>query len=114
MDKSRVSIMENMKSMSLTFSIIIPHYVIPDLLMRCLKTLPVSEDIQYSSVQCCNSRLFFSILTGFSDKEKKGKKHQKSIVKQICPTLSQYRYQGDLTLKKRIKKVLHDLKMRYL
>ena len=54
MDKSRVSIMENMKSMSLTFSIIIPHYVIPDLLMRCLKSLPVSEDIQYSSVQCCN------------------------------------------------------------
>ena len=66
-----------------------------------------------ASVQCCNSRLFFSILTGFSDKEKKGEKHQKSIVKQICPTLSQYRYQGDLTLKKRIKKVLHDLKMRY-
>ena len=58
-------------------------------------------------------RLFFSILTGFSDKEKKGEKHQKSIVKQICLTLSQYRYQGDLTLKKRIKKVLHDLKMRY-
>ena len=42
-----MSIMENMKSMSLTFSIIIPHYVIPDLLMRCLKSLPVSEDIQY-------------------------------------------------------------------
>ena len=28
------------------FSIIIPHYDIPDLLMRCLKLIPVSEDIQ--------------------------------------------------------------------
>ena len=28
------------------FSIIIPHYNIPDLLMRCLKTIPISEDIQ--------------------------------------------------------------------
>ena len=28
------------------FSIIIPHYDIPDLLMRCLKSIPVSEDIQ--------------------------------------------------------------------
>lgn len=28
------------------FSIIIPHYNIPDLLMRCLKSIPVSEDIQ--------------------------------------------------------------------
>jgi len=27
------------------FSIIIPHYNIPDLLMRCLKSIPVSEDI---------------------------------------------------------------------
>ena len=27
-------------------SIIIPHYDIPDLLMRCLKSIPVSEDIQ--------------------------------------------------------------------
>ena len=32
--------------MSPTFSIIIPHYNIPDLLMRCLKSIPVSEDIQ--------------------------------------------------------------------
>ena len=66
-----------------------------------------------TSVECCNSRRFFSILIGFSDKDKKGKKHQKSIVKQICPTLSKYRYQDNLTLKKRIKNVLHDLKMRY-
>lgn len=35
------------------------------------------------------------------------------IVKQICPTLSKFRYQDNLTLKKRIKNVLHDLKMRY-
>lgn len=28
------------------FSIIIPHYDIPDLLMRCLESIPVSEDIQ--------------------------------------------------------------------
>ena len=28
------------------FSIIIPHYDIPDLLMRCLKSIPVSEDVQ--------------------------------------------------------------------
>lgn len=29
-----------------SFSIIIPHYNIPDLLMRCLKSIPVSENIQ--------------------------------------------------------------------
>ena len=29
-----------------TFSIIIPHKDIPDLLMRCLRSIPVSEDIQ--------------------------------------------------------------------
>ena len=28
------------------FSIIIPHKDIPDLLMRCLRSIPVSEDIQ--------------------------------------------------------------------
>ena len=28
------------------FSIIIPHKEIPDLLMRCLRSIPVSEDIQ--------------------------------------------------------------------
>ena len=65
------------------------------------------------SVECCNSRRFFSILTGFSDKDKKRKKHQMKIVKQICTTLSKYRYQDNLTFKKRIKNVLHDLKMRY-
>ena len=29
-----------------SISIIIPHYNIPDLLMRCLKSIPISEDIQ--------------------------------------------------------------------
>jgi len=28
------------------FTIIIPHKEIPDLLIRCLKSIPVSEDIQ--------------------------------------------------------------------
>jgi hypothetical protein len=65
------------------------------------------------SIECCNSRRFFSILTGFSDKDKKRKKHEMSIVKQLCPILSKYRYQYNLTLKKRIRNVLHDLKMRY-
>ena len=46
MDKTPVSIMANIKSMCPTFSIIIPHYDILDLLMRCLKSIPVSEDIQ--------------------------------------------------------------------
>jgi len=32
--------------MNPTYSIIIPHYNIPSLLMRCLKSIPVSEDIQ--------------------------------------------------------------------
>jgi len=32
--------------MNPTFSIIIPHKDIPDLLMRCLRSIPVSEDIQ--------------------------------------------------------------------
>ena len=46
MDKTPVSILTNIKSMCPTFSIIIAHYDIPDLLMRCLKSIPVSEDIQ--------------------------------------------------------------------
>ena len=46
MGKNPVSTMENIKSMCPAFSIIIPHYDIPDLLMRCLKSIPVSEDIQ--------------------------------------------------------------------
>ena len=35
-----------MKTMTPSFSIIIPHKEIPDLLLRCLKSIPVSEDIQ--------------------------------------------------------------------
>jgi hypothetical protein len=66
------------------------------------------------SVQCCNSRLFFSILTGFPDEGKNRKKHEMNIVRQSCPILSKYMYESNLTLKKRIKNVLHDLKMRYL
>ena len=64
-----------------------------------------------TSVECCNSRRFFSILTGFSDKDKKRKKHQMSIVGQICPPLGKFRYQDNLTLKKRVRNVLHDIKM---
>lgn len=66
------------------------------------------------SVQCCNSRRFFSILTGFPDKGKARKAHEMDIVKHSCPILSNYRYEYNLTLKKRMKNVLHDLKMRYL
>ena len=32
--------------MTPTFSIIIPHKEIPDLLMRCLRSIPVSDVIQ--------------------------------------------------------------------
>lgn len=66
------------------------------------------------SVECCNSRRFFSILTGFSEEDKTKKIHEMSIVRQSCPILSKYMYESNLTLKKRIKNVLHDLKMRYL
>ena len=46
MGKNSVSITANTTSVSPTFSIIIPHKDIPDLLMRCLRSIPVSEDIQ--------------------------------------------------------------------
>ena len=46
MGKNSVSITANMTSVSPTFSIIIPHKDIPDLLMRCLRSIPMSEDIQ--------------------------------------------------------------------
>ena len=36
------------------FTIIIPHYDIPDLLMRCLRTIPVREDIQVIVVDDCS------------------------------------------------------------
>ena len=40
-----MSLLQNLMIMYPTFSIIIPHKDIPDLLMRCLKSIPVSEDI---------------------------------------------------------------------
>ena len=46
MDKDSVSIVANIKTMTPTYSIIIPHKGIPDLLMRCLRSIPVSADIQ--------------------------------------------------------------------
>lgn len=38
----------------INYSIIIPHYNIPDLLMRCLKSIPVREDIQVIVVDDCS------------------------------------------------------------
>lgn len=37
-----------------TFSIIIPHYNIPELLMRCLHSIPVRDDIQVIVVDDCS------------------------------------------------------------
>lgn len=56
-----------------------------------------------TSVECCNSRLFFSIQLGFSEKDMLMKKHEMDIVKQLCPILSKHRYQYNLTFKKRVK-----------
>lgn len=36
------------------YSIIIPHYNIPDLLMRCLRSIPVREDVQVIVVDDCS------------------------------------------------------------
>lgn len=36
------------------YSIIIPHYNIPDLLIRCLKSIPVREDIQVLVIDDCS------------------------------------------------------------
>lgn len=38
----------------INYSIIIPHYNIPDLLMRCLKSIPVREDVQVIVVDDCS------------------------------------------------------------
>lgn len=38
----------------INYSIIIPHYNIPDLLMRCLRSIPVREDIQVIVVDDCS------------------------------------------------------------
>ena len=40
--------------MNTVFSIIIPHYNIPELLIRCLKSIPVREDIQVIVVDDCS------------------------------------------------------------
>lgn len=39
---------------NLCFSIVIPHYNIPDLLMRCLKSIPVSPNFQVIVVDDCS------------------------------------------------------------
>lgn len=39
---------------SINYSIIIPHYNIPELLMRCLKSIPVRSDIQVIVVDDCS------------------------------------------------------------
>ena len=39
--------------MEFTYSVIIPHYNIPDLLIRCLDSVPVREDIQVIVVDDC-------------------------------------------------------------
>ncbi len=39
---------------TINYSIIIPHYNIPDLLIRCLKSIPIREDIQVIVVDDCS------------------------------------------------------------
>lgn len=39
---------------TIIFSIIIPHYNIPELLVRCLKSIPIREDIQVIVVDDCS------------------------------------------------------------
>lgn len=43
-----------MPNMDINYSIIIPHYNIPDLLMRCIKSIPVREDVQVIVVDDCS------------------------------------------------------------
>ncbi len=43
-----------MEKNDINFSIIIPHYNIPELLMRCLKSIPIREDIQVIVVDDCS------------------------------------------------------------
>ena len=38
----------------INYSIIIPHYNIPDLLMRCLKSIPIREDVQVIVIDDCS------------------------------------------------------------
>lgn len=43
-----------MKKNSFVFSVIIPHYNIPELLVRCLKSIPIREDIQVIVIDDCS------------------------------------------------------------
>ena len=40
--------------MKINYTIIIPHYNIPDLLMRCLRSIPIREDIQVIVIDDCS------------------------------------------------------------
>lgn len=40
--------------MNIKYSIIIPHYDIPDLLVRCIRSIPVREDIQVIVIDDCS------------------------------------------------------------
>lgn len=42
------------EEMQIVYSIIIPHYNIPHLLVRCLKSIPVREDVQVIVVDDCS------------------------------------------------------------
>lgn len=48
--------------MSFNYTIIIPHYNIPDLLERCLKSIPKREDIQVIVVDDCSNEASVSVL----------------------------------------------------
>lgn len=51
--------------MNPTFTIIIPHKDIPDLLVRCLKSIPVREDIQVIRAEVAFRRDQFNLRHGF-------------------------------------------------
>ena len=40
---------------NINYSIIIPHYNVPNLLLRCVRSIPVREDIQVIVVDDCSS-----------------------------------------------------------
>ena len=44
----------SVNSTTISYSIIIPHYNIPELLMRCLGSIPVREDIQVIVIDDCS------------------------------------------------------------
>lgn len=55
--------------MDFKFSIIIPHYNIPDLLERCLKSIPQRDDIQVIVVDDCSNETSVSVLKDKLEKE---------------------------------------------